>query len=53
MAVVKSVRTKRIADVRLPYEPGNVISCVGNLTEVKFCVNMFEFPMSLLIVEIC
>jgi hypothetical protein len=25
-------------------EPGYVIPCVGNITEGKFCVNMFEFP---------
>jgi hypothetical protein len=31
--------------VRLHYEPGYVIICVGNLTEEKFYVFMFEFPL--------
>jgi hypothetical protein len=34
------------------FEPAHVIPCVGNLTEEKYCVVMFEFHTGLWILEV-
>jgi hypothetical protein len=39
--------------VHLLHEQGHVLFCVGNITERKFSVSMFEFPTGIQIPEVC